>query len=302
MGSPELAVPTLEAVRASHDVALVVTQPDKPAGRGGKLAPPAVKVAAEAAGLEVWQPPTVKTPEAAERLRAVGADVAVVVAYGKILPPAVLEAPRHGCLNVHASLLPRYRGAAPITWAVVNGERESGVTIMQLDPGMDTGPMLLREAIPIGETETAGELGARIAPLGARLMVDALARLAAGTLVAEKQDDAAATLARILEKEDGRIDWTRLAPQVKDHVRGMDPWPGAFTTIDGEVLKLWRPRLSQGSGAPGAVLALDRDGLTVACGGGAVVFGEGQLPGRKRMPMAAMAQGRGIPLGTVLGR
>ena len=302
MGSPELAVPTLEAVRAAHEIALVVTQPDKPAGRGGKLAAPAVKIAAEAAGLEVWQPATVKTPEAAERLRAVGADVAVVVAYGKILPPAVLEAPRHGCLNVHASLLPAYRGAAPIQWAVVNGERESGVTIMLLDPGMDTGPTILREAIPIGETETAGELGARIAPLGARLMVDALARLAAGTMVTEAQDGARATLAPILKKDDGRIDWGKLAPKVKDHVRGMDPWPGAFTTVDGEVLKLWRARIAEGSGAPGAVLALDRDGLTVACGGGAVVFTEGQLPGRKRMTMAALAQGRGIPLGTVLGR
>ena len=300
MGSPELAVPTFEALLARHEVIAAVTQPDKPAGRGQKLDSPAIKLAAEKAGVPVFSPRSARTPEFRDELARLAPDVAVVVAYGKILPQAVLDIPRHGFLNVHASLLPRYRGAAPIQWALIRGETETGVTIMQLDAGMDTGPMLLKGTIPIAEDDTAGTVAARLAPLGAELMLRALDRLEAGTLEPTPQDDALATMAPMLKKEDGRIDWTQTAVQVRDRVRGVDPWPGATTTLDGEVLKLWRPKLVPGSGAPGEVLGVDRDGLVVAAGQGAVALGELQLPGRRRVPASAFAAGRKVASGTRL--
>ncbi|HKA86629.1 MAG TPA: methionyl-tRNA formyltransferase [Haliangiales bacterium] len=300
MGSPEFAVPTLEAVRAAHDVAVVVTQPDKPAGRGRHVEPPPVKLVAERAGVPVLQPRSARAPELIDALRRFAPDVAIVVAYGKILPQAVLDVPRHGCLNVHASLLPRYRGAAPIQWAIIRGETETGITIMKLDAGMDTGPMLLRRAVAIAEEDTAGTLAARLAPLGAELMREALVRLEAGTLVETPQDGAGATFAPMLKKEDGRIDWTRPARAARDLVRGVDPWPGATAQLDGETLKVWRPRVVPGGGEPGEVLGADRDGLVVACGDGAVALGELQLPGRKRLAAAAFVAGRPVPAGTRL--
>ncbi len=300
MGSPEFAVPTLEAVLAAHEVVAVVTQPDKPAGRGQRLEPPPVKLVAARAGAPVLQPRSARAPELASELARLAPDVAVVVAYGKILPQAVLDVPRHGCLNVHASLLPKYRGAAPIQWAIIHGETETGITIMKLDAGMDTGPMLLRRAVPIDDDDTAGTLAARLAPIGAELMRDALAKLEAGELTATPQDHARATLAPMLKKEDGRIDWTRPARQVRDLVRGVDPWPGATGGLDGDVLKVWRARIVPGGGAPGEVLGADRDGLVVACGEGAVALGELQLPGRKRLGAAAFLAGRPVPPGTRL--
>jgi methionyl-tRNA formyltransferase len=300
MGSPDFAVPTLEAVLARHEVVAVVTQPDKPSGRGRHVEPPPVKLVAERAGVPVLQPRSARTPEFLEALRAYGPDVAVVVAYGKILPQAVLDVPRHGCLNVHGSLLPRYRGAAPIQWAIIRGETETGITIMKLDAGMDTGPMLLARAVAIGVEDTAGTLAARLAPVGAELMLEALARLEAGTLVETAQDGSLATLAPILKKEDGRIDWTQPATAVRDRVRGVDPWPGATASLDGEVLKMWRPLAVPGGGAPGEVIGADRDGLLVACGDGAVALGELQLPGRKRLGAGAFLAGRPVPAGTRL--
>src|SRR5262245_35642350 len=214
MGSPDFAVPALEALLTRHQVALVVTQPDKPAGRGSKLTPPPVKVVAERAGLPVLQPKSARAPEVAEALRATGAELGVVVAYGKILPRAVLDAFPRGCINIHGSILPSYRGAAPIQWAVIRGEAETGVTIMQLDEGMDTGPALLERRTPIGEDETAGELFARLAPMGAELLIEAIAGLAAGTLPPRPQDHAAASHAPMLRKADGFIDFTRPASEV----------------------------------------------------------------------------------------
>jgi len=301
MGSPEFAVPCLEALADLCEVVAVVSQPDKPAGRGLALVEPAVKQRARALGLEVWQPASVRKPPFLDQLRALAPEVAVVVAYGRILPPEVLAVPRHGCLNVHASLLPRLRGAAPIQWAIIRGERETGVTLMRMDAGMDTGPMLLKRSLPIDDQVTAGELHERLAPLGAELLRDGLARLQAGTLVAEAQDDAQATSAPMLDKATGRVDFSHGARAVADLVRGCDPWPTGFTTVDGVVLKLFRPKVVSGSGEPGVVMGADRDGLIVGCGADSVAFGELQLPGKKRMAAAALLAGRAIARGVRLG-
>ena len=301
MGSPEFAVPCLEALIATHEVIAVVTQPDKPAGRGLDLQMPAVKVRALAAGLPVLQPQSVRKPPFVDELRPLAPDVCVVVAYGKILPPELLALPRLGCLNVHASLLPKYRGAAPIQWAIIRGERETGVTLMQMDAGMDTGDMLLTERLPIDDAVTSGELFGRLSQLGARVLVDGLERLQRGELPPTKQDPALATMAPMLTKETGRVDFTAGARAVRDLVRGCDPWPHTYTTLDGQPLKLFRAKIVSGRGAPGVVLGADRDGLLVGCGDDAVAFAELQLPGKKRMPAQALLAGRPIPAGTRLG-
>jgi methionyl-tRNA formyltransferase len=302
LGSPEFAVPSLQAVAAEHDVVLAVAQPDKPAGRGMKLTPPAVKTAAEALGIPVLQPKSARSGELEAALKEARVDVGVVVAYGKILPQAVLDAPRLGCLNVHGSLLPKYRGAAPIQWAIIRGERETGITIMQLDAGMDTGPMLVEQALPISDEDTTGTLAPKLAALGAELMRGVLARIVAGDPPPPRpQDDAQATMAPMLDKTTGVIDWTRPAREISCLIRGVDPWPGAQTTLAGEVLKVWAPRLVEGRGEPGTVLAHDRGGLVVACGEGAISLGELQLPARKRMTAEAMRAGKALAPGTRLG-
>ncbi len=313
MGSPDFAVPCLDALLRTEQVVAVVTQPDKPAGRGLGLLAPAVKVRALAAGVPVLQPASVRKPPFLDELKALRPDVMVVVAYGKILPPEVLAVAPHGCLNVHGSLLPKYRGAAPIQWAVIRGERETGVTLMQMDAGMDTGPMLRRRVLALDETITAGELYERLAPLGAEVLLDGLADLQAGRLVPEKQDDAQATMAPMLSKETGRVDFAAGARAVRDLVRGCDPWPTAFTQLAGSPLKLFKAKRVSGSGAPGTVIGADRDGLLVACGPpegdgdgpngalNAVAFGELQLPGKRRMPAAALLAGHPIAAGTRLG-
>src|SRR5262245_4417484 len=221
-GTPEFAVATLEALLRRHEVVAVVTQPDRPAGRGQRLMPPAVKVRAEAAGLTVLQPPRLRDPGWPERLRAFGAEVGVVVAFGQILSRAVLQAPARGSINVHASLLPRYRGAAPIAWAIMRGERETGITTFQMDEGMDTGPMLLTASTPIGPEETAGELAARLAPLGAEVLIETLARL--DTLAPRPQRHEDATSAPRLKKTDGAIDWRCPATEIVNRIRGCNPW------------------------------------------------------------------------------
>lgn len=301
MGSPEFAVPCLEALLATEEVVAVVTQPDKPVGRGLAVQPPAVKERALAAGVRVMQPASVRKPPFLDELQALQPDLAVVVAYGKILPPDVLAAPTHGCWNVHASLLPRYRGAAPIQWAIIRGERETGVTLMQMDAGMDTGDMLGTRTLAIDEWVTAGQLHTRLAPLGAELLVDGIARLKAGTLVRQEQDDAQATMAPMLTKETGRVDFSAGARAVRDLVRGCDPWPTAYTLYGGEPLKLFRAKIVSGRGTPGVVLGADRDGLIVGCGDDAVAFAELQLPGKKRMAATALLAGRPMPAGTKLG-
>ncbi len=301
MGSPEFAVPCLETLLETEEVVAVVSQPDKPAGRGLGLQAPAVKVRALAAGLPVLQPPSVRKPPFTEVLAPLAPDICVVVAYGKILPPELLALPQLGCLNVHASLLPKYRGAAPIQWSVIHGERETGVTLMQMDAGMDTGAMLLQRALPVDDRVTAGELHVTLSRLGAEVLRDGLAALKAGTLVPRPQDPALATMAPMLTKETGRVDFAAGARAVRDLVRGCDPWPTAYTTLDGAPLKLFRAKIVSGQGVPGRVLGADRDGLIVGCGGDAVAFAELQLPGKKRLSAQALLAGRPIPTGTQLG-
>jgi methionyl-tRNA formyltransferase len=307
MGSPEFAVPSLAVLLELANVRAVVTQPDKPAGRGLGLVAPAVKRAAEAAGVRVLQPQSVRKPPFLDELRALAPELLVVVAYGKILPPELLAVPPRGAWNVHASLLPRYRGAAPIQWAIIRGERETGITLMQLDAGMDTGPMLLKRSVPVDDAVTAGELHEQLAAVGAEVLRDGLGRIDA--LTAEPQDAAQATLAPMLTRETGRVDFAAGARAVRDLVRGCDPWPTGWTLLDGEPLKLFRPRVVSGAGTPGVVLGADRDGLIVACGESAsgldgknaVAFGELQLPGKRRMTAQALLAGRAIPTGTRLG-
>ncbi|MBC7172878.1 MAG: methionyl-tRNA formyltransferase, partial [Polyangiaceae bacterium] len=288
-GSPEFAVPCLDALVELADVVAVVCQPDRPAGRGLALTPPAVKVRALALGLEILQPTKVRVPEFAESLRALDADVGVVVAYGRILPRAVLDAPRTGCVNVHASILPRFRGAAPIQWAIAEGDRETGVTLMQVDEGMDTGAMLSVVRTPIDPNETAQVLAGRLSTMGANLLRTDLARYVAGELPATPQDDAQATMAPLLTKEDGRLDFAWPAQRVHDRVRGMSPWPGAFTTLDGKPVKVHRTHVAEARvvASPGEVVASDEGVIRVACGdGSAIDLLELQDAGKKRVPAA----------------
>jgi len=306
MGSPEFAVPCLRALASKHDVAFVVSQPDKPAGRGGQLTPPPVKATAVDLGLPVIQPKSARTGELETALRESGAELAAVVAYGKILPRAVLDALPRGCINVHASILPRYRGAAPVQWAVIDGEHETGVAIMQLDEGMDTGPVLLEKRVAIDPDETSGELLARLAPIGAAALLEALELIATGRATPIAQDHAASTHAPMLTKADGAIDFTQPAQKVAARIRGVDPWPGAQALLRGQVVKLFRARASGTSGATsaaGTVVAVDASGLHVACGdGGVIVIREVQAPGRKRLTAAQFAAGRGVAIGDVVSK
>jgi methionyl-tRNA formyltransferase len=299
-GSPEFAVPCLDALHEISDIAAVISQPDRPAGRGLAMRPPAVKQRALELGLEVWQPTKVRTPEFAESLRALEADVAVVVAYGRILPAAVLAAPRAGCVNVHASLLPRWRGAAPIQWSIVHGDEETGVTLMQMDEGMDTGPILATASTPISREDDAATLSARLSTLGAGLLRMQLPRYVAGELEAVPQNDALATMAPLLNKAHGRIDWHKPARAVHDQIRGMNPWPGAHTVLGERRIKVHRAiasTLDPEGAVPGEVIALDQEGILVACAEGTLEIQELQESGRKRVDARAFASGRGVALG-----
>jgi methionyl-tRNA formyltransferase len=303
-GSPVFAVPSLDALHALAEVVGVVCQPDRPAGRGLVLTPPAVKVRAAALGLPVVQPTKLRTGEFGQWVRDRRVDVALVVAYGRILPKDVLEGPRLGCVNVHASLLPKYRGAAPITWAVVHGETESGVTLMKLDEGMDTGPTFARAVTPVGPDETAGELSERLATLGAAAVTEWLPRYVDGACALEPQDDARATTAPMLDKPHGRIDWTRAARRVHDHVRGMSPWPGAFTTAREKTLKVRATRVvnaAPGPAGPGQVIVADKSRVLVACSEGCVELASVQPEGKRPMSGAEWAMGRGVAEGDILG-
>jgi methionyl-tRNA formyltransferase len=306
LGTGGFAVPSLEALLdAGHDVAAVVTQPDREKGRGRVVSAPPTKVRAEARGVPVLQPARIEDPRAIEELRALRPEVQVVVAYGQILPRAVIDVPPRGTINVHSSLLPRYRGAAPIQWAIVNGERETGVTTMLIDEGLDTGPTLLSRATPIGADETAPELEARLARMGAEVLVKTLEDLARGTLVPRPQDHAKATVAPRLKKEDGRLDWTRRADEIARRVRGLQPWPGVVTTLGGADLKVIRARPETGpptDAPPGTLLAVDRDGLMVAAGEGTRLrLLEVQPESRRAMPAAAFAAGAHLTAGARLG-
>lgn len=289
MGTPDFSVPALRALAARHEIAAVYSQPPRPAGRGKKDRPSAVHQAAEELGLPLRYPVNFRDPADVAAFAALQADVAVVVAYGLLLPKAVLDAPREGCLNIHASLLPRWRGAAPIHRAVMAGDAETGICIMQMDQGLDTGPVLSRRATPIGVEETTGDLHDRLSEMGAAMIVEALDRL--GQLSPEAQPQDGVTYARKIDKAEARIDWTRPAAEVDRQIRGLSPFPGAWCEVTGERVKLLRSRLANGSGAPGEVL----QGLTIACGEGAVEVTLAQREGKRPMAVDELLRGLTLP-------
>ncbi|QHS50468.1 methionyl-tRNA formyltransferase [Edaphobacter sp. 12200R-103] len=303
-GTPQFAVPVLEAViAAGHEVALVLTQPDRPVGRDQKLQAPPVKQVALAHSIPVLQPEKIKNnPELRAKLEEIAPDAILVVAYGRLIPEWMLNLPRHGNINLHGSLLPKYRGAAPIQWAVANGETVTGVTTMRLDAGLDTGPMLLAQAIPIGEEETSEDVYENLAEVGAPLMVETLRRLEAGELFPTSQDERLATHAPILSREDGRIDFDRTAKQIRDRWRGFQPWPGAFTVFREKKLIVHRLHCADHPDkiAPG-VIHLHEGKVLVGCGSGTIVLDEVQVEGKKRMPAEEFARGYQINSGERLG-
>ena len=292
-GTPEFAAVHLQALLdAGLAPVAVYTQPDRPAGRGQKLMASPVKQLAVAHGIPVLQPATLRDPAAQAELAALQPDLLVVVAYGLILPQAVLDIPRLGCINSHASLLPRWRGAAPIQRAVQAGDAESGVTVMRMEAGLDTGPMLLKVSTPIDATDTGGSLHDRLAALGAAAVVEAIPQLAAGTLAGEVQDDALANYAHKLNKDEARLDWSRPAAELERLVRAFNPWPVCHSSLGEAALKVYAAELGEGQGAPGTILAASRDGLTVACGSGALRLTRLQLPGGKPLGFAELYNSR----------
>lgn len=299
MGTPDFAVPCLQRLlEDGHEVPAVFTQPDKPVGRHAVLTPPPVKQLALSHGIPVYQPTKMRDGTVAALLREMVPDCLVVVAYGRILPQEILDVPPRGCVNIHGSLLPLYRGAAPIQWSVIRGETVTGVTSMFMDAGMDTGDIIDTLTTPIGENETAGELFERLAPLGARLLSTTLAAIADGTVTRRPQNDAEATMAPMLEKAMGRLDLTRPARELHNQVRGMNPWPGAFCTAGGKTLKIHETRVIAGSGAPGTLLCADP--VTVACGEGALQLVTVQPEGKPRMAAEAWLRGARLPQGARL--
>jgi methionyl-tRNA formyltransferase len=303
-GTPDIAVPSLEALTTLADVVGVVCQPDRPAGRGLHLHPPAVKVAAQARGLPVLQPEKIRTPGFAAWMAEQNADFALVLAYGRILPPAVLAAPRRGCLNLHASILPRYRGAAPINWAIVRGETETGVSLMQVGEGLDTGPVYATRTVPIDENETAGGLTTRLGQLAAEVVLHDLVLAVEGSMQARPQDESQATLAPLLDKRDGLVDWAKPAAVVHDHVRGMTPWPGAFTHVKGKLLKVHATRRSPfpAKGAlPGTLVVAEPGMVIAACGDGTLEILRAQMEGKKALTARELVAGRIFVEGDRLG-
>jgi methionyl-tRNA formyltransferase len=297
-GTPAFALPTLQALLARHTVVAVVTQPDRPAGRGQRVHASPVKELALAHGLPVLQPERVRAAGWAERLRDFAPEVAVVIAFGQILPRPVLDVPRRGSINVHASLLPRYRGAAPIAWAIIRGESETGITTFQMDEGMDTGAILLQRAVAIEPDETAGELAGRLAEIGAGVLIETLAGL--DTLTPVAQDAAAATLAPRLRKTDGALDWTRPASELAARIRGLNPWPGAFTTTALGRLLLWRARARPGTGEPGVLTAAD-GALRIGTGAGLLEPLEVQPENRRAMDWETFLHGARLESGAAFG-
>lgn len=307
MGTPDFSVGTLrELVKAGHEVVGVVSQPDKPKGRGKSLMPTPVKEAALELGLPVYQPKKVREPEFIEILRKLEPEVIVVVAFGQIIPQEILDLPPYGCINVHASLLPKYREAAPIQWAVIDGEPQSGVTIMKMDAGLDTGDMITKVVVPIAEEETGGSLFDKLSAAGARLLVDTLPSLTNGTAVYEKQPEESPTpYAAMIQKQMGNIDWNRPAVEIERLVRGLNPWPSAYTKLKGKTLKIWKAQVIEESEndaalAPGTVIQADTHGLYVKTGQDILNITELQLEGKKRMDTPAFLRGYTVETGSVL--
>ena len=303
MGTPDFAVGTLEAlVKSEHEVVAVVTQPDKPKGRGKAMQPTPVKEVALRENIPVLQPKKVREPEVVEELSKLNADVIVVVAFGQIIPKTILELTKYGCINVHGSLLPKYRGAAPIQWAVIDGEKESGITTMQMDEGLDTGDMLLKKVIPLEKEETGGSLFDKLSAAGAELLLATLTALEKGTVTPEKQGESPTAYAKMLTKEMGAIDWNKDAVSIERLIRGLNPWPSAYTHVHGKTLKIWRAEVVAGdeTKAPGTVLPGGKGELLVQTGKDALKITELQLEGKKRMDTAAFLRGYTIEEGTNL--
>jgi methionyl-tRNA formyltransferase len=306
MGTPEFAVPSLEALlKSGHPVVGVVTQPDRPKGRGQALAASPIKQIALRENLPLLQPVKMKDPAFLDALRAWRPDLIAVTAFGRILPPAILSLPPRGCLNVHGSLLPKYRGAGPIQWAIMRGEQETGITTMLMDEGMDTGPMLLQEQVPILPEDTAGTLSVKLAEVGGRLLVETIRRLEAGTLTPQPQDPAKATLAPLLKKEDGAIPWTAPARDIANRVRGLSPWPGAYTYAEAERWIVTKASVAEDSGPPagnpGTVVEVRKDVLLVATGQGLLAIHEIQPANSRRMTVGQYLAGHPVLPGLILG-
>lgn len=305
MGTPNFAVGTLEALlEAGHEVAAVVTQPDKPKGRGKTLMPTPVKEAALARMIPVLQPKKVREPEFVETLRKIGPDVIVVAAFGQIISKEILEMPRYGCINVHASLLPAYRGAAPIQWAVINGDKESGVTIMRMNEGLDTGDMIDKVVVPLDENETGGSLFDKLSAAGAKLCAEVLEKLENGTAVFEKQPELSTTdYAAMIDKKMGKINWERPAKEIEQLIRGLNPWPSAYTFMKGKSLKLWTASVvyEEREAVPGEIVEIRKEGILVKTGEGLLLIRELQLEGKKRMDTAAFLRGYTVDKGWILG-
>ncbi|MBV9301541.1 MAG: methionyl-tRNA formyltransferase [Acidobacteriaceae bacterium] len=293
LGTPEFAVPSLETLISSgHEVVAVFTQPDRPKGRGKELTESPVKIAVRSAGLTIYQPERIRRPENLELLKSLAPELMIVVGYGQIIPQSIIDTAARGILNVHASLLPKYRGAAPIQWAIANGETETGVTIMQIDAGLDTGDMLLKAAVPIEPDETAPELSVRLARLGAQLLIRTVEQMIAGTVRRERQDDTEATYAPILKKQDGLVDWSLNARQIYNRLRGFTPWPGAYTMFRGQQLLILKARIAEDLWIPSATLKPEKRRLFAGCGGNSTLeLLELQLSGNKRMPAQAFLNG-----------
>lgn len=304
MGTPDFSVGTFEAlIAAGHDIVLAVTQPDKPKGRGGKMQYSPVKEKALEYGIPVFQPKKVREAECIDKLRAYEADIMVVIAFGQILPKEILEMTRFGCVNVHASLLPKYRGAAPIQWAVINGERVSGVTTMQMDEGLDTGDMIMKAEVELDEKETGGSLFDKLSEAGASLCVETLRAIEEGTAAFEKQGETTTEYARMLHKDMGSIDWKNDAQTIERLIRGLNPWPSAYTKWDGKVMKLWEADVvpQNSKAAPGTVVSVEKDGFCVQTGDGLLKVRSLQIPGKKRMEADAFLRGYKIEEGCGLG-
>lgn len=302
MGTPDFAAAALEAiVEAGHEVVAVVTQPDKEKGRGKAVSMSPVKECALKHNIPVLQPVRIRRPESVEELKQYEADVYVVAAFGQILTQEILDIPKYGCINIHASLLPGYRGAAPIQWAILDGLDETGVTIMQMDAGIDTGDILLQEKIAIDATDTGESLFDKLSELGAKAIVKALPLIEQGALTPIKQDDSKSNYAKMLNKEMGRIDWTKDAEVIERYVRGLNSWPSAYSYLGGKQLKIWKSEVVIANGNPGEVIAVDKNSITVACGKNAVKLLEIQLEGKKRMEVGAFLLGYKVNTGDTLG-
>ena len=304
MGTPDFAVGALEAlVEAGHEVVAVVTQPDKPKGRGKEMQQTPVKACALKHNIEVFQPVKIKTPEAVEVLKGYGADLFVVAAFGQILSKEILDMPKFGCVNIHASLLPKYRGAAPIQWAILDGEKETGVTIMQMNEGLDTGDMLTKVIVPIEDTDTGESLFDKLAEAGAKLLIETIPQIEAGTLHPEAQDDSLSTYAKMIKKEMGLIDWKKEAVVLERLVRGMNSWPSAYTHFNGKTLKVWEAgvELKEAKAEPGTVVEVTKNSIKVQTGQDLLVLKQIQLEGKKRMDVASFLLGYKVEVGTMLG-